>query len=251
MTKRRQKQQETFDCQAAARALGADWILLDDNMECPDLRVREGGRDFGLEHVTVHCGARTEEPGRKPVPELAVRNKRRERLIDGVRRRLTAAYDVPLRVVMQGTVTEGTTNMLADNLLAVDWACESVGRLMNIQCIPGLKTYAMRSFRPEWVDVDAAVGWVDRLGIVRLQETIDSKKPKLLSYRLNAGGDVRLLVVANHYQAQGKVDVPEFMEVDAGGFSRIYFMAIPKYVIEFGDDGQVLRRRPWPGVSEH
>ena len=247
MTTRRQKKQETFDVRAAARALGADWAV-DGDFESPDFCVRDGAEVFGLEHVTVHCGAKTAKPGRKPAPRLLQESGRRESLIADVRRTLSRAHDIPLRVVMRGNIAEGTTEILASKLLEVDWASEQVGRRVDIQGIPGLKVHAMRALCPEWIDVDYRIGWIVTEGTALFQEAINRKKSKLPAYRTNAGDDVRLLVVANHYHASGKIDVPEVTEVDvdAGGFSRVYFMAIPKYVIEFGNAGRVLRRLTWP-----
>ena len=208
------------------------------------MRVREGEAEFGLEHVSVHCGVETARSGRKPAPAMRQERGRRADLMAGVRRNMPTP-EVPLRVKVQGEISETSMALLLEGLQAYDWAFMPLSQPVSVDGLPGLKVSAMRALRAEWIDVDSRVGWVTREGLSILQNAIDDKSTKLPSYKLNAGTDVRLLVVANHLWADGKVDVTSGVKVNTQGFTRVYFKAYPRYVIEYAADGQMLQCTPW------
>jgi len=94
-----------------------------------------------------------------------------------------------------------------------------------------LRVHVTKALRPDWYSVNDRVGFVDRNphGIVAAR--IAKKAAELTRYKDAAGGDVRLLLVANLVNNSGMLTLNERAKFDLHGFSAAYLFPYPENVI--------------------
>jgi len=86
-----------------------------------------------------------------------------------------------------------------------------------------------KGFRPLAEFIPGHMGWVSR-DRRSIEVAIEEKSKKLASYRLAAGADIRLLIVADWTRNSGKADIDSTEPFDLCGFDAVYFSTGAKAV---------------------
>ena len=82
-----------------------------------------------------------------------------------------------------------------------------------------------------WHNVNERVGFVNLNSHEIVAAAIERKAKALTRYRVDAGSDVRLLLVADRTMNSGKLKLVEEKEFDLHGFNSVYFFSYPEAVI--------------------
>jgi hypothetical protein len=79
------------------------------------------------------------------------------------------------------------------------------------------------------------VGFVDRNPMPRIVDALKKKSKKIPQYKLTAGPNIRLLIVADRFSSSGKLIPENTYPLDLMGFQKVYFFSYPESVIAFDE----------------
>jgi hypothetical protein len=227
MTRPTQKRRERFFVEQAAGLLGKAWILEEDR-EHPDFIVTEGAWRFGLEVCEIFTG---------PQDRTGSAMKRTEstlhRQLEALRREYEAITPTTLRVQIVGRLSPENMTTIVLALVAEDLAFKPVGHHLVIDHGNGLRLHVTKALRPEWFSVNHRVGWVDRNPLPSIVNAIKKKSSELERYRVAAGPDIRLLLVADRIHNSGKLMLDDAALLDTEGFQIVYVFPYPEPVMIF------------------
>jgi hypothetical protein len=238
MTRATQKQRERFYAKEAARLLGRQWDFGNGDSERPDFIVTEDGRQFGLEVTQVFIG----EQGATGSVMKAEESKK-QRALDNLRRQYEALENIPLSVKFVGTIEAMGADNLATvipALLAHDLPSKPVGyRFVHDTTVAHparsrLRVHVTKAFRAEWTNMADRAGFVDRNPHGHIDAAIAKKSAGLASYKAKAGGDVRLLLIADRISNSGKLTLDAGAQLNLRGFDVVYLFPYPENVIVLG-----------------
>ena len=221
------KLQERFFVEETARLLERPWHVGDDR-ESPDFVIDEGSCRFGLEVSELFSGPVGIKGALRKISEV-----RHQRMINRCYRAYDDRCQLPLQVQILGPVNNDTMKELLTFLLAQDFAQMQLGESVVFQSNGLFKAYVTRAYRHHWFRVDDRVGLVNTNPLPKITEAIAGKSRKLRKYRVNAGPDVRLLLVANRLFASGKLQLVKDAHIDTFGFRVVYFLSYPDTVTVF------------------
>lgn len=218
------KTKERAWAEELTKHLGVGWAL--DDSESPDFIVTEGDHKFGLEVTEIFAG----EVSRKG-SALKRDESDNHKAIEALRLEYEATHAEPLTVQFVGDYSDETVSRVVANLIAVDFPSKPIGHKEIIDEKLGLRIHATKGLRPIWYNVMDRVGWVDAKPRPKIEEAIKAKAAELDRYRYNAGGDIRLLIVADRINNSGKVALSDDEVFDLMGFEKVYFYSRPEGVI--------------------
>jgi len=224
MARVRAKAQERIYSEAAARLLGKTWHIGPDQ-ENPDFIVTESGNSFGLEVTSIFTGPQ----GRDGSAMKAVESTT-DVAIQSARRQYEETYQTTLSVHLVGDLSD--LDVLVPRLAEADFASRPISERCWVEVSERLRAWTRRSTRPDWRYIGHEVGWVDRNPVRQIEAAISAKAGSLQRYTVNAGADVRLLIVADRYFNSGKMMLEGRVAVDPLGFSAVYFVSYPESVTE-------------------
>jgi len=228
MTRSSKKRLERHWVERAAKLLDCNWCIRSER-ECPDFIVSEGTHQFGLEVSEVFTGPQSEAGS-----EIRKREAATQKRISTLQREYEASMKVPLKVSFVGDMSPANLRTVVPNLIKEDLASKSPGYYVVFDEDNGLRVHVKREFRDDWFYINDTAGFVDRNPEPILAERIKHKSNNLSRYRMFAGDDMRLLLVANRYRNSGKLmfeqDPPS---LDLRGFQKVYFFSHPESVIVF------------------
>lgn len=226
MREDRKKARERRYAEAAARMLGTDWRL--GERETPDFLVVDGERTFGLEVSSVFVGDADEHGNVARRREGALVG-----LLEQARREYEDSGGVSLRVKVSGRYSCADMGDLVVRLRQQDLDKVPLGHSVRFDLTETVKIHATRAFRPDWLDVETRVGWVVPDSGCLIQRAIDAKADLLSAYRVEAGEDIRLLLVADRHLNSGRIKAGPDTHVETRGFDVVYFISFPEPPIRF------------------
>ena len=153
-----------------------------------------------------------------------------QRRIDALRQRYEAINRIPLDVKIVGHISSADFETIVSALVDADFANRPISTQVTLHTRSALRVYATKAFRPCWYSVSDRTGWVDRWPSAKIAEAIEKKAKELDRYRMAAGPDIRLLVVANRMHNSGKLMLEGPIQLSHGGFQRVYFFSYPESV---------------------
>ncbi len=227
VTRSLQKRRERFFVEEAKRVLGKTWSLGPD-CEHPDFLVTEDARQFGLEVAEIFNG-----PMRRAGAAMKEMESNQQRSIELLRTEYEATSNIPLSVKFAGTLNAKTMAKVVQALVAEEFASKSLGHQVVIDVAKGLRVFATKAIRPDWLRVNARVGWVNANPTTLINDLIEKKSKKLPKYLEAAGPDVRLLIVADRIYNSGKMMLEERTSLNLRGFQVVYFYSYPDSVTVF------------------
>ncbi|MFZ1962915.1 MAG: hypothetical protein WAU78_05515 [Roseiarcus sp.] len=232
MTRQLQKKRERFFAEQAARLMGENWNLGDDDREHPDFIVTGSGQQFGLEVTQIFVGAQSDAGS-----TLKAKESNTQRVITALQREYESIENVPLIVKFVG-------NMEADNLATVVPALVAQDLPPKPTCYQfvhdttvahparaRLRVHVTKALSPNWYSVNDRVGFVDRNPHSFIAHAIEKKANELTRYKEAAGSDIRLLLVADRINNSGKLMLDEGAQFDLYGFKTVYLFPYPEAVI--------------------
>lgn len=208
--------------QEAAKLLSRDWDLGDDREE-PDFVVRDGNDVFGLE-ITLAFEYLSSR-GQSRLRQREAFNAKRLRGLEGD---WSKQSDTILQVQVLGSLDDSNQHEVVEILQQRAVADRSITDLpLRLETPSGIRVFVRVAFHSRWSQLDDGVGWVTQNAVSQAQAAINRKAARLPAYRVAAGTDVRLLIVADHSRASGMLELETVDELNLSGFSRAYFMTFP------------------------
>jgi hypothetical protein len=197
------KKRERFFAEEAARLLGKTWNLGEDR-EHPDFVVTENRSQFGLEVTQVFMG-----PQDNSGSSLKKKESVTQRAVNALQLEYEAIANVPLIVKFVGNMEPGNLATVVPALVAQDLAsrpiCYHFVHDTTIEHPARARVHVTKALRPNWFSVNDRAGFVDRNPHQRIAEAIEKKAHELTRYKVAAGSDVRLLLVAEGISNSGKL----------------------------------------------
>ena len=227
MTRPTQKQRERFFVEQAAKLLGKTWILEEDR-ENPDFIIIEDDKRFGLEVSELFIGMQDHAGSAIKRVESDT-----QRQIEALRREYESLTQTTLRVQIVGTFSPVNIRAIVPALIDEGLESKPVGHHVVIDQSDGLRLHVTRSFRPEWFSVNNRVGWVARNPESIIADAIRKKANELTRYRVAAGPDMRLLLVADRIHNSGKLMLDNTAALDTQGFQVVYVFPYPEPLMAF------------------
>jgi hypothetical protein len=224
VTRLLQKRRERFFVEEAARALNKAWRVGPDRLH-PDFLVTEGTHQFGLEVAEIFKG-----PLKKAGSAMKEMESNVQRSIELLRTEYEAASNIPLSVKFAGTLKAETKAKVIQALVAEEFGSKPLGHHAVIDVAKGLRVFATRAIRPDWLSVNDCVGWVNANPTTLIADLIQKKSKKLPKYLEAAGPDMRLLIVADRIHNSGKMVLEERPSLNLRGFRVVYFYSYPDSV---------------------
>lgn len=199
--------------------------------------VSEGGQQFGLEVMELFIG-----PQGSAGSALKAGEARTQRAIDELQREYESSPNsVPLLVRFVGNMEPANMATVVPRLLAENLASKPVGygfvhdTTTQYPFRNRLRVHITRATRSRWCDILDRAGFVDRAPHGIIADAIAKKGAELARYTEAAGGDIRLLLVANRINNSGKLELDQGAEFDFKGFSVVYLFPYPEDVIALGN----------------
>lgn len=224
MTRSAKKVQERHFVEEAARRLDAKWQIGPDR-EHPDFLVSDGNHQFGLEVCEIFTGTQG-----KAGSAMKKGESERQRQIDTLRQQYEAINGIPLDVKIVGHINLDDFETIISALVGADFVSKPISTQVTLDIRGGLSVYATKAFRPRWFSVSDRTGWVDRWPLAKIAEAMEKKAKELDRYKMAAGADIRLLVVANRMHNSGKLMLEEPIQLNDSGFQKVYFFSYPESV---------------------
>jgi hypothetical protein len=113
-------------------------------------------------------------------------------------------------------------------LILSDLPSKPIGHHFVIDTGTGLRVHVTKSLRPDWYNVNARVGFVDRNPQQIIADAIEKKPKELPRYQAAAGPDIRLMLVADRIHNSGKMMLEQPAAFDFHGFRAVYFFPYPE-----------------------
>ena len=206
--------------------MGVNWNILEER-DPPDFIIADGDHKFGLDVADIFAGDQD---------EFGSAMKRREsdtqKKLSSLRREYEAKTGVILSVKFLGRIAPDTLAEVIPRLLALDLAAKSIGYQTAFEILVGfeapLKLFVTKSLRPDWFSVGDRVGFVTPSPDFAIAAEIAKKGMKLAQYKVLAGDDVRLLLVANRIPNSGKLGTKTETAFDFHGFKAVYYFPYPE-----------------------
>jgi hypothetical protein len=233
MTLLLKKKRERFFAEEAAKIMGRTWDIGPDS-EAPDFLIAEGAHQFGLEVCEIFTGSQGRSGSAMKEAE-----SHNQQAVDALRREFEATTDVALTVKLVGDVCEENLALVLPALHAADLASKPIAYQSKIELDTGLRArlnvYVTKALRPEWYVMKDRVGFVDRNPMPRIVDALKKKSKKIPQYKLTAGPNIRLLIVADRFSSSGKLIPENTYPLDLMGFQKVYFFSYPESVIAFDE----------------
>jgi hypothetical protein len=228
MTNAFQKRLERHFAEEAGKLLEKPWTIGPDR-EHPDFLIREDKHQFGLEVGEIFIGKANNKGSIRKKDEAKT-----QKMINAARREYESIQNIPLSVKFVGDLCHENMANVVPKLVELKLELESVGHQAVISIHTGfragLRIYVTKGFRPDWFNVLDRVGFVGFDPTEQIAAMVEKKSKKLLSYRHEAGEDIRLMIVANRIYNSGKLTLKERVSFDKKGFQAIYFFSYPEVI---------------------
>jgi hypothetical protein len=153
--------------------------------------------------------------------------------LEALRHEYEAITKSSLRAQFVGDMSDGNLAMVVSALIAQDFPSKPVGHHFIVDQGRGLRVHVTKAFRSDWFSVNHRVGWMDRYPEQRIAEAIKKKASELPRYRVAAGDDIRLLIVADRIHNSGKFMLADRPTLDLHGFQAMYFFPYPEPATAF------------------
>jgi hypothetical protein len=235
LTRALQKRQERIFAEDAARLLREPWNLGDDR-EHPDFIAVENGRQFGLEVTQIFIGPQGDAGSLFKANESKI-----QRIVNRLQSQYEAMENIPLTVKFVGNMDADNLATVIPALLAEKLSSKPIryhfvhDTTVKHPARPRLRVHVTRALHPDWYSVNDRVGFVDRNPHGIIANAIAKKASQLPRYKQVAGGDIRLLLVANQMQNSGKLTLEGGAQFDLRGFSAVYLFPYPEDVVVLED----------------
>ncbi|MCU7845079.1 MAG: hypothetical protein KZQ93_14715 [Candidatus Thiodiazotropha sp. (ex Monitilora ramsayi)] len=228
MTTDIQKEREMVYASQLSKALGCDWIIdfPPDELEWPDLVIRESDCQFGLEVREITKDKETKKGSKRRADESR-NNKMIQKLADSYYQQA----NIPLKVGILGNIDnaleilEALMKFIGDS---EDWDN------LRIETENGSIIYATHlpeeiGIYKRWEYVDDRVGWVRQIDSEFLTSFVTEKEKKIRKYNKHLN-DIRLLLVADPTFSSGQLTFTgDKIDIESE-FSEIYFLVYPNEV---------------------
>ncbi len=228
MTTDIQKKREMLYASQLAKALGCDWTIdfPPNEREWPDLVVREGDYQFGLEIREITKDEETKKGSKRRAKE-----SRNNKMIQKLADHYYQQSNIPLKVGILGNIDneiEILEALMEFAGISEDWSNLRI-ETKNGSIIYAIRLPAERGIYTRWVYVDDRVGWVREIDSEFLTPFVIEKGRKVLKYKKHLN-DIQLLLVADPTYSSGQVSFSGSKMDIKSEFSEIYLLVYPNEV---------------------
>lgn len=229
MTRPIQKIEEQNYANLAAKLLKENWQISEpeNELDWPDLLVKNGDKYFGLEVRKVFKDEKAK--GSLSRTDESIRIDRLQSSAIEFYKTFSCSVKVQLYGDPGNPLELAKCIGIAANSLK-EWGRVKV-RLGNQRWMYVCRLPDDCEKYTRWDLLSDTVGWVGTIGSDCIQKAIHSKAKKLAKYKRNLSV-VDLLLVCDHTKNSGKNNFGELEKVDTEGFDRIYLMTYPSNIIK-------------------
>ncbi len=228
MTTNLQKQREINYASQLAKALKCNWSIEfpADELEWPDLLVRDGDEQFGLEIREITKDKETKKGSKRRANE-----SRNNKMVKNIADSYYQQASIPIKVGILGNINNELEILESLLLFVIDsneWDHLRIdtknGSIIYVTHLPEEIGIYKR-----WEYVDDRVGWVRKIDSKFLAPFVIEKGKKISKYKIHLS-DIRLLLVADPTYSSGQLSFTD-SKIEVGSeFSEIYLLVYPNEV---------------------
>jgi hypothetical protein len=228
MTTDLQKEREMVYASQLAKTLGCNWAIEFpvNEREWPDLLVRDGDQQFGLEVREITKDKETKKGSKRRANESR-NNQMIQKLADSYYQQASISIKVGIlgNIDNEMEILESLIQFVSDSN---EWD--------NLRIETKNRSIIYATHLPEevgiykrWEYVDDRVGWVREIDSEFLTQFVTEKGQKISKYKIHLS-DIRLLLVADPTYSSGQLSFTDSKIDVKSEFSEIYFLVYPNEV---------------------